>query len=127
MVVVEVSWKDWNDEILRSPILTLVYFWHERCPWCRRFTPIFESLAAEYDGKVKFAKINVLESEGNRELAEDLGVMGTPTLIFFCEGRPLMYLVGFMPKEELKRTINDMLGRYRSCLTQSTTLKSYIV
>lgn len=56
MVVVEVSWKDWNDEILRSPILTLVYFWHERCPWYRRFTPIFERLAAEYNGRVKFAK-----------------------------------------------------------------------
>ncbi|MEM2249024.1 MAG: thioredoxin family protein, partial [Candidatus Bathyarchaeia archaeon] len=69
----------------------------------------------------------VLESEGNRELAEDLGVMGTPTLIFFCEGRPLMHLVGFMPEEELRKAINDMLSKYRSCLTQSTTLKSYIV
>lgn len=127
MVVVKLSWDNWSDEVLRSPILTLVYFWHEQCPWCRKFTPIFERLAAEYDGKVKFAKINILESEGNRELVEDLGVMGTPTLIFFCEGRPLMHLVGFMSEEDLRRAINDMLSRHRSCLQQSTTLKSYII
>lgn len=78
-------------------------------------------------GKVKFAKLNVLESEGNRELAEDLGVMGTPTLIFFCEGRPLIHLVGFMSEEELRRAIDDMLSRYSSCLRQSTALKGYII
>lgn len=81
---------------------------------------------AQYDGKVKFAKVNILESEGNRELVEDLGVMSTPTLIFFCEGKPLMHLVGFMSEEDPRRAINDMLSKHRSCLQQSTTLKSYI-
>jgi len=37
-VVVELNWENWNDEVLRSPILTLVYFWHERCPWYQRFS-----------------------------------------------------------------------------------------
>lgn len=57
----------------------------------------------------------------------DYGVMGTPTLIFFCGGRPLMHLVGFASEQELRRVVNDMLGRHRSCLMQSTELKSYVV
>jgi thioredoxin-like negative regulator of GroEL len=57
-------------------------------------------LASEYEGKAKFATINVLELEENRELAMDLGIMGTPTLMFFCEGRPLMSYVGFVAEEE---------------------------
>lgn len=46
---------------------------------------MFEKLAAEYEGKVKFAMINVLKFEGNGELAWDLGVTGTLPLIFFCD------------------------------------------
>ena len=126
MNIVELNSKNWDDEVNRSQILTLVYFWHERCPWCREQTPIFEKLASEYEGKVKFARINVLESAENREISLSLGVMGTPTIIFFCGGRPLMHLVGFAGEEELKRIIEDMLGRYRSCMLQSSELKSYI-
>ncbi|MEM3551585.1 MAG: thioredoxin domain-containing protein [Candidatus Bathyarchaeia archaeon] len=127
MYVVELNRYNWDLEVNRSPILTLVYFWHERCPWCREQTPIFEKLAADYEGKIKFARINVLESTENREIAMNLGVMGTPTLIFFCGGRPLMHLVGFASEQELRRVVNDMLGRHRSCLMQSTELKSYVV
>jgi hypothetical protein len=29
MVVVRLSWSDWNEEVLRSQVLTLVYFWHK--------------------------------------------------------------------------------------------------
>jgi len=35
--------------------------------------------------------------------------------------------VGFMSEEDLKKTLDSVLGRYRSCLTQSSDLRSYIV
>jgi thioredoxin 1 len=127
MVIVELNQNNWEEEVGRSSILTLVYFWHQQCPWCRRLTPIIEKLAEEYSGKVKFARLNVLESPSNQELATDLGVMGTPTLIFFCSGRPLMQIVGYTGEEDLRKVINDMLQRYRTCLLQSTDLRSYIV
>ena len=126
MNIVELNGNNWDVEVNRSRVLTLVLFWHERCPWCREQEPIFEKLSAEFEGKVKFAKINVLESAENRQISLSLGVMGTPTLIFFCGGRPLMHLVGFAGEEELRRVVEDMLGRHRSCLLQSTELKSYV-
>jgi len=53
--------------------------------------------------------------------------MSTPTLMFFCSGRPIGQTVGLMSKEDLKKALDDMLGRYRTCLRQSSDLRSYIV
>jgi len=124
--IVELSPTNW-EEASKSNILTVVYFWHEQCAWCRMLTPIFDEVAAEYNGKIKFAKLNVLESQANQEMAANLGVMSTPTLMLLCSGRSVGQVVGLMPKEDLKKTLDDMLGRYRTCFKQSTDLRSYIV
>jgi thioredoxin 1 len=125
--VVEANSSNWNQEILKSSMLTAVYFWHERCPWCIRLNPIFNEIVEEYDGKINFAKLNVLESSENQELATSQGVMGTPTLMFFCQGRPLGQTVSFMPIEELEKVLENMLGRYKYCLKQSSDLRNYVV
>ncbi|MCS7096317.1 MAG: thioredoxin domain-containing protein [Nitrososphaerota archaeon] len=127
MEIVDLNPANWDEEVARSSILTLVYFWHTQCPWCRKLTPIFEKVASEYSGKIKFARLNILESPSNQELAANLGVMSTPTLMFFCGGRPLMQVVGFMAEEDLKKALDEMLGKYRTCLRQSTDLRGYIV
>jgi thioredoxin 1 len=121
--MIEVNASDWEQEVLRSNILTVVDFWHERCPWCLELNPVFEEIAKEYKGKIKFVKLNVLQSPANREIAIRHGVMGTPTLIFFCAGRPVGEVVGFMTKERLKKTLDAMLETHRECVRQSTELK----
>jgi thioredoxin 1 len=127
MVMVELSQSNWEEEVSRSNILTLVYFWHQQCPWCRQLTPILKRVAEEYLGKIKFTSLNILETPSNQEIALNLGVMSTPTLIFFCSGRPLMQIVGYTTEEDLRKVLDDMLRRYRTCLLQSTDLRGYIV
>ena len=122
--VLDVSAGDWEKEILKSNTLVLVDFWHERCPWCKRLAPIYSEVAKEYEGKVKFAKLNVLESQDNREIAVKYGIMGTPTLVFFCEGRPIETIAGFQPKERLKQLVDDMVDKHRECIKKSTEFKS---
>lgn len=73
---------------------------------------------------MKFAKINVLSSHENQHVAVEYGVMGTPTLIFFCDGRPVGTAVGFQPKERLKQLVDDMIEKYRECIDKSTELKT---
>jgi len=85
--------------------------------------PIFDAFAEEYKGKIKIVKLNVLESSDNREIAINYGVMSTPTLVFFCAGRPIEVVVGFMPKEQIKKIFGDILERHRECIKQSTELK----
>jgi len=120
----DVGADDWEREVLQSDLLTVVDFWHDRCPWCAMLDPVFSEVAEEYKNRIRFAKLNVLASPGNREIAISYGVMGTPTLLFFCAGRPVGGAVGFMPKERLRKTMDDMLERHTECVKQSTELKT---
>lgn len=114
---------NWEQEVLKSDILTVVDFWHDRCPWCRQLNPIFDEVSEEYKGEVKFIKLNVLEAPANRQIAIRHGIMSTPTLMFFCEGRPVSQALGSMPKEHLKKLVDDVLQKHRECIKRSTKLE----
>jgi len=122
--VLDVNANNWEQEVLQSDILTVVDFWHDRCPWCLRLNPIIDEVAKEYEGKIKFVKLNVLKVSANREIAIRYGIMSTPTLSFFCEGRPVGQALGFMPKENLKGLLDDMVAKHRECIKHSTELKN---
>jgi len=125
--VVELNVDNWEKEVSQSDKLTVVYFWHEQCPWCLTLNPILDEISEEYTERIKFTKLNVLESSTNQEIATNLGIMSTPTIAFFCNGRPVGQIVGLLPKEDLKKMFDEMLQRYRICITQSTDLRNYIV
>ena len=122
--VLEADASNWEQEVLQSDMLTVVDFWHHRCPWCIKLNPIFNKVAEEYKDKIKFVKLNVLENPNNQQVAIQHGIMSTPTLMFFCEGRPVGQALGFMPKKHLKKLIDDMLEKHRECINQSTELKT---
>ena len=121
--VVEVNTDDWKEKILEADKLVVVDFWHQRCPWCIRLAPIFQEVANEYKDKVRFASLNVLADHENQHLALRFGVMGTPTLVFFCAGRPVDVAVGFQPKDKLKQLVEDALKNHKECIKKSTELK----
>ena len=68
--------------------------------------PVVEELADEYDGKVTFVKVNVDE---NPKTASQYGIMSIPSLIIFKGGSPVTNLVGFRPKADLKRSLDEIL------------------
>lgn len=121
--VIDVNASNWEKEVLQHENLVVVDFWHERCSWCNVLKPIYAEIATEYKGKAKFAKLNVLVSPENRHIAVKYGIMGTPTLVFFCGGKPVGSMAGFRPKESLKQLVDDALAKYRECAEKSTELK----
>lgn len=124
----EVNAANWEQEVSKSEMLTVVYFWHDRCPWCLRFTPLLNEIAVEFAGKMKFLRLNMLDSPTNKEIAANFGVMSTPTLLFICGGRPVGQVVGYVSSEDLNKALDDIHRRYQACLTQSTQLKdAYVV
>lgn len=124
----DVNASNWEREVTQSTVLTVVYFWHSQCPWCLRLSPIFSEVAEEYEGKAKLVKLNILEDQSGQKVADNFGVMSTPTLVFLCRGRPVGQSVGFLSKEDLKKAVDSMLAKYRQCLSQSTELRpAYII
>ena len=121
--VIEVNSDSWETEVLKSEGLVVVDFWHQQCPWCARLAPIFSEVAKEYWDKAKFASLNVLSSHENQHIALHLGLMSTPTLVFFCQGKPIFAAAGFQTKERIKQLVEDALKNYKECAGKSTELK----
>ncbi len=120
--IVEANAANWKEEVLESKRLVLVEFWHPQCPYCRMIEPVYTELAEEYAGKLKFAKFNVLENQQNEVLAAKYGIMGTPTFVFLCQGRPIQDFVGALAKEYLQQAIEFAIKKHQDCAKKSTPL-----
>ncbi len=96
--IIYLSKDNFEQEVLKATGPVFVDFWAEWCGPCRMLAPIFEELAGDFDGKIKFAKLNI-DEEG--ELAMAYRVMSIPTLILFENGAPSDKLVGLRSAEEI--------------------------
>lgn len=101
-----VSEQTFDGEVLKSDLPVLVDFWAEWCGPCRMVAPIVEELAGEYAGRLKVTKVDV---DDNQNLAMRYSIMSIPTLGVFRGGEMIERIVGYMPKQELKRRLDGAL------------------
>jgi thioredoxin 1 len=103
---VHVTDDSFEQDVIQSDLPTIVDFWAVWCAPCLRIAPILEEMAAEHDGQLKVAKLNVDE---NYDTAGKYGVMSIPTLLVFKDGQPVERIVGYMPKEHLMEKVKPHL------------------
>ncbi|MEX0921074.1 MAG: thioredoxin [Candidatus Pacearchaeota archaeon] len=84
----------------------LVDFYADWCMPCVMMSPVIDDLSEKFDGKIKFAKINVDE---NQELAQKFQVVSIPNFIFFKDGEIKERFMGAMPFEEFEEKLNEQL------------------
>jgi len=104
---VDVSEKTFDQDVLKAKTPMLVDFWAPWCPPCLAVAPILEELAEEYEGKIGIARLNVDEAP---TLSARYGVSAIPTMLLFKEGEPVGQLIGFRPKAELKKALDEILA-----------------
>jgi thioredoxin 1 len=85
-------------EVVQSTIPVMVDFTATWCGPCKMLEPVITQLSQDWDGKVKFVKLDV---DDNSNLAVQYGVMGVPTLILFVNGDPVQRLSGYQPKDRI--------------------------
>lgn len=102
----DVTDRDFESEVLQSELPVMVDFWAPWCGPCRMVSPVVEELADEYQGQVKFVKLN---TDDNVETATRYSIRSIPTLLMFKDGKTVNHVIGFRPKNDLKETIDQAL------------------
>ncbi|MBO4847749.1 MAG: thioredoxin [Clostridia bacterium] len=97
MKEIELTYSNFEEEVLNSDKPVLVDFWATWCGPCRMLGPVIAQIAEENDD-IKVCKVNV---DNEPQLAQQFNITGIPTVLVFKNGLLAEKSVGFRPKQQI--------------------------
>jgi thioredoxin 1 len=104
--IIEINEETFENEVLQAETPVVVDFSAVWCGPCKMLDPVVEELASDWDGQVKFVKLDVDHSPS---IAMNYQVMGVPTLMLFKGGEVQERLSGYMPKNKIVSKLSPHL------------------
>lgn len=107
MAISHITDQTFEQEVLKSELPVVVDNYADWCMPCHAVARILEELEKEYQGKVKFVKLNV---DQNPQTPATYGIMSIPTVLIFSHGSPQKTIIGAQSKDVFKRAIEEVLS-----------------
>lgn len=105
--ILHLSTEEFEYELENHQGLLVLDFFSEDCPPCAQLAPIYERMAEKFP-QVKFIK---MMRQSHRPLAERFGVKGSPTVLFFENGKEVgERLGGYIAKSQMRIALENLLG-----------------
>ena len=101
-MAMELTSKNFTEEVLNSNIPVMVDFWATWCMPCQMLAPVLEELSESANGAYKVGKVNV---DAEPALAAQFGIMNIPTVLVFKNGQVVEKSVGVVPKAKLEALV----------------------
>jgi thioredoxin 1 len=103
----QVTEAAFDEEINGSPVPVIVEFWAEWCPPCKALAPVLDSIATDYEDRLRVLKINVDEQP---ELASRYQIISIPTILVFSAGELRRQMIGARSRSRLLKGIEDLVS-----------------
>ncbi len=100
MSIITVTKENFDTEVQEAGMPVLVDFWAPWCGYCKRLSPVIDTVAGSHLDKLRVGKINVDEQA---ELETRFEVMTLPTLMLFKAGQAGEPLINPGSKAEIDK------------------------